>query len=56
MEKFPPKESAGETEENVWKGICKRIDTKCHGQKFAEKYTRSNSLSKASDQPMVECL
>ena len=27
MEKFPPEESAGETEESVWKGICKRIDT-----------------------------
>lgn len=38
MEKFPPEESAGETEESVWKSICKRIDTKCRGQKFAEKY------------------
>lgn len=26
MEKFPPEESAGETEESVWKGICKRIE------------------------------
>lgn len=38
MEKFPPKESAGETAESVWKNICKRLDTKCRGQKFAEKY------------------
>ena len=55
MEKFPPEESAGETEGSVWKSICKRIDTKCRDRNSL-KSTRSNSLNKASDQPMVECL
>ena len=41
MEKFPPEESAGETEESVWKGIFKRIDT---GAAFLELETIEKGL------------
>ena len=34
LEKFPANEDQGESEESVWKAICKKIDTKCRGRKY----------------------
>ena len=34
MEQFPPDEDSGKDEESIWKDICKRIDSKCHGPIF----------------------